>query len=137
MAEFSFKFRERTIPIKLTYKEAYTDLPRLGLPILDMFEEGSTVVQDIMLNDKTMLKVWHFFINREVGGAGELEEILEYLEPEQMQKFKEVFWDATVNFMPSQVRDTLKEAWKQVQKMLKSPDLISGSLSSSSQPEPE
>lgn len=138
-----FKHGSDTIPMTLGYVLAHGKLFDLGLDILSITKDNS-VIQIILLDDATMLKVWYYYI-KEAGENGLIspqtfEEALEILdeEPKGLEPFRNAFWELVVGFMPTTLQPTLRELWKQSLKQLKSvPEKMSTSSTSPSQQESE
>lgn len=116
-----FKFKGSIeIPLKITYKNAMYDFKELGLNILNIFGENSSAVQTIMTDDEVMVKIWYFYIKKH--HAGELESALEHLSPEEMNVFRELFWNEVINFMPPLTRPSLTLFMEKMKEEMSSPE---------------
>lgn len=113
----SIKFKGAEIPIKITYKSAWYDLPELGIDILNIFEDDKTV-SNILINDRVMVNVLFYYVK---GHCSTIESALEELTPEIMNEFREVFWNEVVNFTNPQMRPSLQEYMSMIKKELASP----------------
>ena len=119
MVSGSFKHGKDTVPMTLGYVLAHGKLFDLGLDILSMTKDNS-VIQTIMLDDSTMLKVWFYYIQQQDPTAS-FEEALEILDesPKGLEPFRKAFWELVVGFMPTALQPTLREMWRQAEKQLK------------------
>jgi len=129
-----YKYRGQVVPIKITYGSAWTTLKDKGVDVLSIFDDGNDVIQTIMLNDRVMLDI-RFHYLKEAGLEDDFFNSIEDLTGNEMQKFKEAFWDEVVNFSPAPARDTLMDFWKEAKKRLKSQRASSENMSSDSQEE--
>lgn len=127
MAEYLY--RGQKVPLKITYGLACGRLDELGLDILSLFEDDNQVIPTIMLNDKVMLRVRFYFL-QEAGVEDDWENSISDMTPQEMQNFKEAFWDEVVNFSPPPAREALRQFWVETKKRLKSQKALSSSMSS-------
>jgi hypothetical protein len=123
-----FKHGQNTIPMSLGYVLAHGKLFDLGLDILSITKDNS-VVQTIMLDDSTMLKVWYYYVQEETGQS--FEDALEILDntPNGLEPFKKAFWDMVVGFSPTALQPTLRAVWKEAEIQIKN---AAGKISTSS-----
>ena len=133
----SFKHNGQTVQLNYTYFEAMNTFPGLGLDILGVITDTTPILQ-IMADDKTMIKVWWYFIKEFESLAEEdFDDALKALKPEEMQAFKEAFWESVVNFSSLPMRETLRQMWEQVKKQLKQPKNLLKNISQDSPEEQE
>lgn len=114
------KFKDSEVSIKITYKQAMYDFKELGLNLLNIFDDGNSAVQTIMMDDQVMVHVWYHYIKKH--HAGNLEEALEYLTPEDMNDFREKFWNEVINFMPPLTRPALNMFMEKMKEEMSSPE---------------
>lgn len=131
----TFRYRETEVPVEITWKDALGKLDDLGVDVLSILDENNTVIQTIMLNNKVMVKVWYYYVHLET--ADDFETALEYLTSEDLERFKDKFWEAVVLFSPPLVRGQLQEIWREAKKQLRSQGRKSMNTSSDSLPEQE
>ena len=114
------KFNGVDIPIKITYKSAWFDLPELGIDILNIFD-GEKTIMNILTSEKVMVEVFYYFAKNH---CSTIENMLENLTPETMNEFREVFWNEVVNFTNPQMRPALQKTVEMIKKELASPERI-------------
>ena len=129
----SFKHNGQTVQLNYTYFEAMNTFPGLGLDILGVITDTTPILQ-IMADDKTMIKVWYHFVK---DVEPDFDDALKALKPEEMQAFKEAFWESVVNFSSLPMRETLRQMWEQVKKQLKQPKNLLKNISQDSPEEQE
>ena len=116
------------VPIEFGLKEAFKDFKGMGLNLLALFEDRSTLMT-IMANDNVMVQVWYYFVKPHCES---FDDALEHLTPAKMNIFREVFWQEVVNFSPAPMRKAATEMWKELKKELDSPNKMFASSSSES-----
>jgi len=114
------KFNGIDIPIKITYKSAWFELPELGIDILNIFD-GEKTIMNILTNEKVMVELFYYYAK---GHCSTIDDMLEKLTPEVMGEFREVFWNEVVNFTNPQMRPALQETMTMLKKHLASPEKI-------------
>ena len=114
----TIKFMGTDIPIKISYKAAWFDLPDLGIDILDIFKDQSTMMA-ILTNDRVMIPVLYYFCDKH---CSTLENAIENLTPSVMEEFREAFWNEVINFTSPQMRPALQETMKMLKTELASPE---------------
>lgn len=124
-----YKFRGMPIPITITWKDAMYTFKDMGLNLLKIFKDQE-VMFSIFADDELMINFWWFYIK---DHASTMEEAMEDLTPEDMEIFKNKFWQAVVNFSTPLMRKSLIAMEKELRKELSSPNmnLRSTSLESS------
>jgi len=105
-----------SIPIRITYKQAMFDFKDMGLNLLSIFKDEKTIMT-IMADDEIMVNVWYSYIK---DYTSSFEKAVEKLTPEDMHKFKEVFWDEVINFTAPPMRPILVTMMDQVREALSS-----------------
>lgn len=140
-AKGTFEYGSEKIPMRLTYSLATGKLEDLGIDVLGVLSDGGRTLQTILLDDKTLIKVWFHFVQEETGD--DWETAIEKLDEQEggLNKFREDFFQLIVNFSAPPVRKVLVQAWEQAkiqlkdQKKLKSlllsQELLDGSESTS------
>lgn len=125
---------EQEIPIFLGWRLAQGKLSELGVNVLNIFTAENNAIQTIMLDDNTMLKVWYFYVNEELGLK--YEEALDLLDetPGGLEPFKQAFWELVVGFTNPVARQAAKELWDKAKLQLKK-NLKNLSLDSSEESE--
>jgi hypothetical protein len=112
-----FMFQGTSVPIRITYKQAMFDFKDLGLNLLAIFQDGQTIAT-IMSNDEVMVHIWYEYVK---PYTSTFENAIEALTPEDMHKFKEVFWEEVINFTAPPMRPILVAMMEQVREALSSP----------------
>lgn len=113
----TIEFNGVKVPIEFGFKEAFGDFKKMGLNLLALFEDRSTLMT-IMANDNVMVQVWYYFVKPHCES---FDDALEHLTPAKMNVFREVFWQQVVNFSPEPMRKAAAEMWKEAKKELNSP----------------
>jgi hypothetical protein len=115
----TYKFLDRDIPIKLDYWSVTEEISPLGLDILELLgEHGERTVVKIVLDEQVMLNIWWYFIKDVFGDTPEQrKKCLQNLE--SLEKFKDILWEAIVNFLPPPVRTQLQGALIEARKQIK------------------
>ena len=127
------KFNGIDIPIKITYKSAWFELPELGIDILNIFD-GEKTIMNILTNEKVMVELFYYYAK---SHCSTIEDMLGNLTSEVMTEFREVFWNEVVNFTNPQMRPALQETMTMLKKHLASPEKILELASSESLERPE
>lgn len=106
------------IPMTLGYVLAHGAIFDRGLDILSITKDNS-VIQTIMLDDSTMLKVWYYYVEQATQQT--FEEALEVLDenPKGLEPFRKAFWELVVGFMPISLQPTLRGMWREAEKQLR------------------
>lgn len=123
--------------MSLGYVLAHGAIFDRGLDVLSITKDNS-VIQTIMLDDSTMLKVWYYYVEKETGQS--FDEALEVLDenPKGLEPFRKAFWEMVVGFMPTALQPTLKGMWREAEKQLKNAqEKMSTTSTSPSLPEAE
>ena len=139
MVTGKFKYGHEQVPMELGWRLAHDKLFDLGLDILTITKDPARVIQTILLDDSTMLKVWFYYVS-EAGIETDFMEALDVLdrEPEGLEPFKKAFWDLVVGFTNPSLRDILNQGMKEIKKELRNaPEKIISTSTSASQPEVE
>ena len=113
-----FAHGTHSVPMTLGYVLAHGAIFDRGLDILSITKDNS-VIQIIMLDDSTMLKVWYYYVEQATGQS--FDEALEILDenPKGLEPFRKAFWELVVGFMPTALQPTLKGMWREAEKQLR------------------
>lgn len=119
MIKSKFNLGSQPINLELGWLLVSEELPNYGLDILTLFQENNKVLQTILLDDATMLKIAYFYADRETGI--EWVEFLKELDSMDngLEKFKEAFWNLVVGFSSPSVRGGLQKMWVEAKKQMK------------------
>lgn len=119
MIRSSFQLKDQKVNMYLGYGLAQGKLSELGVDVLNLFGKDSTTIQTVMLDDKTMLKVWYYYVKEELGLG--YEEAVELLDETQggLEPFKKAFWDMVVGFTSPSARHLADQMWTQAKLQLK------------------
>lgn len=121
----SFEFRGKKYPITINYLESLRTLPeKFGINLTKIFTDGeaaSQTMQALILDDEKSLELaWHY-IHEHTDIS--YEEFLETVTGKDLERFREDFWSAVVNFSGPLKRRLLQELWDQFKRDLKRAEL--------------
>ena len=112
-----YKYSGRDIPISITYHEAKGVYKDMGLPLLNMLQNGEEVALIVMGDDETMLSIWWHIVKNELSlDEGDYDTHLKDLQ--NLEVFKETFWTAVINFSPKSLRPYLQMLRTELRKKL-------------------
>lgn len=120
-----FEFRGKKYPIDITYYQSIKILPeKFGINLSKIFTDGEVAadtMQTLILDDeKTLDLCWHYLNEKtEI----EFDEFLEIISGKDLERFREDFWAAVVNFSSPLKKKLLQDLWSQFKKDLKKADL--------------
>lgn len=144
MITSEFKYGNQKVPMHLGYVVAHGALADRGLDVLSMVKHADQIVQTIMIDDSTMLKVWFYYLGEagivDPNVPGSFDEALETLDqnPQGLEPFRKAFWEMVVGFSPSKLQQALRAMWKEAENQLKTAGEKNSITSTSlSQPESE
>ena len=135
-----FEFRGKKYPIDITYYQSIKILPeKFGINLSKIFTDGEVAadtMQTLILDDeKTLDLCWHYLNEKtEI----EFDEFLEVISGKDLERFREDFWAAVVNFSSPLKKKLLQDLWSQFKRDLKKADLTMETLDvspSTSKPE--
>lgn len=136
-----FELNKIKYPIEINYFESIKVLPqKFGVSLTRMFvdqDEAVSTMESLILDDEKTLALAWYYVERTATGIDE-DDFLRTMTGKDLERFREAFWQAVVNFSGPLKRPLMEEIWKQFKKDLKSPELlntISESSPSSSNPE--
>lgn len=124
-SQMVFEFRGKQYPIKITYLASIKVLPdKFGLNLTKIFTDGDAAaetMQALILDDeKTLLLAWYYI---EEHTDMTYDEFLETVTGKDLERFREDFWAAVVNFSGLLKRNLLQEMWNQFKRDLKRAEL--------------
>lgn len=130
-ARGKFKYGSTTIPMELTWSFATGKLEDLGIDVLSILSDGGVTMQKILLDDRTMLKVWYHYVKEHT--QDEWETAIETLDQTDggLEKFRDEFLTMVVNFSPLQARKMLSQMLEKVKHDMKDSRKLKSLLSSS------
>jgi len=120
-----FEFRGKKYPIDITYYQSIKILPeKFGINLSKIFTDGEVAadtMQTLILDDeKTLDLCWHYLNEKtEI----EFDEFLEIISGKDLERFREDFWAAVVNFSSPLKKKLLQDLWSQFKRDLKKADL--------------
>ena len=120
-----FEFKGKKYPIDITYYQSIKILPeKFGINLSKIFTDGEVAadtMQTLILDDeKTLDLCWHYLNEKtEI----EFDEFLEIISGKDLERFREDFWAAVVNFSSPLKKKLLQDLWSQFKKDLKKADL--------------
>ena len=120
-----FEFRGKKYPIDITYYQSIKILPeKFGINLSKIFTDGDVAadtMQTLILDDeKTLDLCWHYLNEKtEI----EFDEFLEVISGKDLERFREDFWAAVVNFSSPLKKKLLQDLWSQFKRDLKKADL--------------
>lgn len=122
-----FEWRKKEYPIKITYLDSIKVLPdKFGISLTRIFTDGNAAaetMQALILDDeKTLGLAWHYI---EPLTDTTYDEFLETITGKDLERFREDFWAAVVNFSGPLKRNLLQEMWNQFKRDLKKAELVS------------
>lgn len=126
-------FKGTEIEIEITYKKAMFEFKKLGVNLLNIFEDESTMVT-ILTNDEVMLNIWYHYTS---PYCESFEKAIGDITPEMLNDFRNKFWSEVVNFTNPSMRKALMEFKKMILKELQSVDVKLKEVSSKSLPTQE
>ena len=135
-----FEFRGKKYPIDITYYQSIKILPeKFGINLGKIFTDGEVAadtIQTLILDDeKTLDLCWHYLDEKT---ELTFDDFLQTITGKDLDRFREDFWAAVVNFSSHLKKDLLQDLWKQFKKDLKKASLTmetSDALPSTSKPE--
>ena len=125
MSAIYFEFKKGKYPIELTYWQALKVLPdKFGINLCKIFTDGEAAgetMQSLVLDDECCLRLaWHYV--NETASFTE-EEFLQQMTGSDLERFREDFWAAVINFSGPLKRNLLTELWNQFKRDLKKVEL--------------
>lgn len=120
-----FEFKGKKYPIDITYYQSIKILPeKFGINLSKIFTDGEVAadtMQTLILDDeKTLDLCWHYLNEKtEI----EFDEFLEVISGKDLERFREDFWAAVVNFSSPLKKKLLQDLWSQFKRDLKKADL--------------
>ncbi len=122
-----FELKNAKYLIKITYRDSLIVLPeKFGINLCKIFTDGDAAadtMQALILDDERTLKLaWHYI---EPKSDLDWEQFLDLMEGKDLERFREDFWAAVVNFSGPLKKNLLQEMWSQFKRDLKKADLTS------------
>lgn len=130
----AFVYKDEEIEIEITYGLAMKKFRKMGLNLLAILSDEQ-VMATMLLDDSVMVQVWHHYVEEETGD--DFDTAIDELDPHGMKKFRDAFWQATINFTPPAAREVLEEGMKEVRKQIRLQGKKSKTTSSDSSEEQE
>ena len=120
-----FEFKGKKYPIDITYYQSIKILPeKFGINLSKIFTDGDVAadtMQTLILDDeKTLDLCWHY-LNEKTEMT--FDEFLETISGKDLERFREDFWAAVVNFSSPLKKKLLQDLWNQFKRDLKKADL--------------
>lgn len=121
----SFEFRGTKYPINLNYWEAINVLPeKYGISLTKIFtdaEAAEKTMQGLVLDDELTLELaWHYI---QETASFDKEEFFKHMQGKDLDRFREDFWSAVINFSPPLKKNLMEEMWRQFKKDMKKVEL--------------
>lgn len=133
MAPIFFELNNTKYPITLNYLQCLRVLPeRFGISLTKIFTDNDAAVKTmeaLVLDDERTLQLAWFYI--EPTASIDEEAFLELVDGRDLERFREAFWQAVVNFFGPLKRNVLTDLWNQFKRDLKKAELQSGTSDSS------
>lgn len=122
-----FELNKIKYPITINYYESIKVLPqKFGVSLTRMFvdqdEANETMVSLTMDDEKTLALAW-YYVEQTASGMDE-DDFLKVMTGKDLERFRDAFWQAVVNFSGPLKKPLLEEIWKDFKKSLKSPELL-------------
>ena len=120
-----FEFKGKKYPIDITYYQSIKILPeKFGISLSKIFTDGevaAATMETLILDDeKTLDLCWHY-LNEKT--ELEFDQFLEVISSKDLERFREDFWAAVVNFSSPLKKKLLQDLWSQFKRDLKKADL--------------
>ena len=120
-----YELRGKQYPLNITYYQSIKILPeKYGINLCKIFTDGDAAaetMQTLILDDeKTLNLLWHFLEERT---DMTFDEMLETVTGKDLERFREDFWSAVVNFSGPLKKNLLIEMWSQFKRDLKRAEL--------------
>lgn len=131
VARGNFDYGNQKVPMEMGWVLANTKMEDLGLDIIGILSDNFATLQTMLLDNKTMLRVWYYYVHEHTND--DWETALETLDNTQggLENFKEEFFRLVVSFTGSGARKLLVEAWEQAKKEMRDSRRIKSMISSS------
>jgi hypothetical protein len=117
----AFEFKNNKYPIKINYLESLRVLPeKFGINLSKMFTDpdaSSETMQALTLDDEKTLKLAWYYV--EPSASFPEEEFLEQMTGKDLERFREDFWSAVVNFSGPLKKNLLMAMWDQFKRDIK------------------
>lgn len=116
-----FEFRGKKYPITINYLESLRTLPeKFNINLTKIFTDGEAAaetMQSLVLDDeKTLNLAWHYIHEHT---DMEFTDFLSTMTGKDLERFREDFWSAVVNFSGPLKKRLLLELWEQFKRDLK------------------
>ena len=123
----AYEFKGIKYPIKLNYLEALRVLPdKFDINLSKIFTDGeaaSETMQALILDDERTLNLLWYYMQDTAPFTQD--EFLEMMSGRDLERFREDFWAAVVNFSGPLKKNLLTEMWNQFKRDLKKAELQS------------
>ena len=116
----NFKFQNREYSLTIGWVQAVDEFPaNFDLHIADLVSDNvksQDTVNNIMLNDNIIIKLmWHYL---KPHVEMEWVDFLKKVESKEVHDFRQVFWEAVLDFSGPLKVNLLKEIWAEMKKEL-------------------
>ena len=134
-AKGKFKYGNESVQMELTWSFATGKLEDLGIDVLSILSDGGATMNRILLDDRTMLKVWYHYVNEYTND--DWDKAIETLDETQggLEQFRDEFLSMVVNFSPAPARKLLSQMIQKVKEDMKDSRKVKSLLSSSNSAE--
>ena len=115
-----FEFQGQQYTIEINYWESTKVLPEYGIFLGTMFtdeEAAAKTMQNLGLDDEAALRLAWKYVEPTTSMSEET--FYKTMNGEQLDKFREAFWAAVVNFSGALKKNLLVELWSEFKKELK------------------
>ena len=131
----SFKYGDQSIKMEMGYGLATGKMEDLGIDILGIISDGGVTIKTILLDDRTLLKIWYHYVNEQTDDS--FDKAIEILDETEggLENFRDEFYKLVINFSPPQAREYLRETWKQIKKEMNDSKKVKSMISSTPSPE--
>lgn len=126
-----FAYGNSSVPMEIGWVFACGKLEDLGYDILSILSDGGATMQKILLDDRSLLKIWYHFVHEHTND--DWDTAIETLDQTNngLENFREEFYKLVVSFSPPQAREILGEMWKKAKRDMKDSRRLKSMLSSS------
>lgn len=121
-----FEFKNIQYQININYYDSLKVLPeKFNINLCKIFTDGEIAgetMQNLILDDELTLKLAWYYIEPAISGMDE-DDFLRNMTGKDLERFREAFWQAVVNFSGPLKKNLLTEMWNQFKRDLKKAEL--------------
>lgn len=120
----TYTFQGHEYDLKITMGHAIRVLqPKFGIDLNNILDDEvlDPLLQKMFLNDSLALDLWWYHVSQHLGDSETAyDSAIDVLTPENLQSFKDAWWNAVVLFIRPLRGDILKSILKEAPKLVKS-----------------